>query len=181
MSLAPLHLAIAAAMIADVPSVNIPRKMLPVTGQESSPRTRPAKGGTFTVKSTGGATIATVSIKGGTGGNPATMVVTLQPATAGAATPAAIQCGGTGRERVRNRCQYVRQVWAVRQRARDEGGVVHPVPADRCRIWLSRHEQWDERLRQVAIDDDVSSALCQVHSRASRFVREQLSECAHAG
>jgi hypothetical protein len=90
MSLAPLHLAIAAALVANVPAGSMPHKMLPRIGQESAPRTRPAKGGTFTVKSTGGATIATVSIKGGTGGNPATMVVTLQPATAGAATPAAI-------------------------------------------------------------------------------------------
>jgi hypothetical protein len=90
MSLAPLHLAIAAAMVANVPSGSLPTRPLPMIGQESANRTRPAKGGTFTVKSTGGATIATVTIKGGMGGNPATMVVTLQPATAGAATPAAI-------------------------------------------------------------------------------------------
>jgi hypothetical protein len=81
MSLAPLHLAIAAALVANVPSGSMPHKMPPRIGQESAPRTRPAKGGTFTVKSTGGATIATVSISG-TGGNPATMVVTLHPATA---------------------------------------------------------------------------------------------------
>ncbi len=88
MSLAPLHVAIAAAMIANVPSGNIPHKMLPVSGQGSAPRTVPAKPGSFTVKSTGGATIATVSIKGGTGGNPATMVVTL-PTAAAAANAAA--------------------------------------------------------------------------------------------
>jgi len=88
MSIDPLHLTIAAAMVAIVPPGSLPHKMLPTIGQESAAHIRPAKGGTFTVKSTGGATIATVTIKGGTGGNPATMVVTLQPPTAAAATPA---------------------------------------------------------------------------------------------
>jgi hypothetical protein len=90
MSFAPLHFAIAAALVAYVPPPSLPHKMLPRIGGESAAQTRPAKGGTFTVKSTGGATLATVTIKGGTGGSPATMVVTLQPATAGAATPTAI-------------------------------------------------------------------------------------------
>jgi hypothetical protein len=90
MNFAPLHLAIAAALVAYVPPPSLPHKMVPRIGGESAARTRPAKGGTFTVNSTGGAPLATVVIKGGTGGSPATMVVTLQPATAGGATPAAI-------------------------------------------------------------------------------------------
>lgn len=89
MSLALLSLAIGTALIAET-APTVPHMQLPRTGQESAPQGRPAKGGTFTVKSSGGATIAQVTIKGGTGGTPATMVVALQPATAGAPTPAAI-------------------------------------------------------------------------------------------
>jgi hypothetical protein len=88
MSLALLQLTIVAAVVAQAPAHAMPAKQLPRYGQESAPQTKPAKGGTFIVKSSSGAAIATVSIKGGNGGNPATIAVTLQPAKAGAA-PAA--------------------------------------------------------------------------------------------
>jgi hypothetical protein len=88
MSLAPLL--VIAAMVAVVPNPIVPHMMVPKTGQESAPHGTPAKPGSFTVKSAGGTTIAGVSIKGGTHGNPATMVITLQPAKPGGPAPTAV-------------------------------------------------------------------------------------------
>jgi hypothetical protein len=60
-------------------------KHMPQYGQESAPKGTPAKPGTFTVKSSSGAAIATVAITGGRGGSPAKIVITVLPAKAGAA------------------------------------------------------------------------------------------------